>query len=63
MVLDAINALGVSNELEMPHPPDTAFASAIARRMEAAGIGSVEAVLLECAEMNIAARIEDLFCE
>jgi acyl transferase domain-containing protein/3-hydroxymyristoyl/3-hydroxydecanoyl-(acyl carrier protein) dehydratase/1-acyl-sn-glycerol-3-phosphate acyltransferase len=63
LVLGAINALGVPNELETPHPPDAAFASAIARRMESAGIGSVEAALLECAKMTIAAQMEDLFRE
>jgi acyl transferase domain-containing protein/3-hydroxymyristoyl/3-hydroxydecanoyl-(acyl carrier protein) dehydratase/1-acyl-sn-glycerol-3-phosphate acyltransferase len=63
LVLGAINAMGVPNELETPHPPDAAFSSAIARRMEATGMGGVEAALLECAEMHIAARIEDLFRE
>jgi hypothetical protein len=29
--------------------------------MEASGIGTVEAALLECAGLDIAARIEDLF--
>jgi acyl transferase domain-containing protein/3-hydroxymyristoyl/3-hydroxydecanoyl-(acyl carrier protein) dehydratase/1-acyl-sn-glycerol-3-phosphate acyltransferase len=61
LVLGAINSQGVPNELETPHPPDTVFASLVARRMDATGIGSVEAALLECAGLDIAARIEDLF--
>jgi hypothetical protein len=60
-VLGTINALGAPNELEMPHAPDEVFASAVARRITATGIGSVEAALLECAEMDVAAQIEDLF--
>lgn len=61
LVLRAINSQCVLNQLETPHPPDAAFASLIARRMETAGIGSVEAALLECAGLDIAARIEHLF--
>lgn len=61
LVLRAINSQGVPNQLETPHPPDAAFASLVARRMLVAGIGSVEAALLECAGLDIAARIEDLF--
>jgi 3-hydroxymyristoyl/3-hydroxydecanoyl-(acyl carrier protein) dehydratase/1-acyl-sn-glycerol-3-phosphate acyltransferase len=60
LVLGAINSLGIPNDVEIPHPADAAFASAIERRTKAAGIGSVEATLLECAGMDIRARIEEL---
>jgi hypothetical protein len=60
-VLRAINSLAVPNELEIPHPPDEAFAALIASRRNVSGIGTVEAALLECAGLDSEARIEDLF--
>ena len=63
LVLRAINGTGIPNQIERPHSADADFTSAVARRMEAAAIGTVEAVLLECAGMDIQSRIEDLFDE
>jgi 3-hydroxymyristoyl/3-hydroxydecanoyl-(acyl carrier protein) dehydratase/1-acyl-sn-glycerol-3-phosphate acyltransferase len=60
LVLGAINSLGVPNDVEIPHPADAAFAAAIERRTKAAGIGVVEATVLECAGMAMWARIEEL---